>query len=67
MSLASHYATSRCAISFELFPPKTEAGLESLGNNVRRLTQFKSRLLYLHLWGRWIDSGHDASSAAEGS
>ena len=41
MSLASHYATSRCAISFELFPPKTEAGLASLCENVRRLTQFK--------------------------
>ncbi len=41
MSLASHYATSRCAISFELFPPKTEAGLASLCDNVRRLTEFK--------------------------
>lgn len=41
MSLASHYATSRCAISFELFPPKTVAGLASLCDNVRRLTQFK--------------------------
>ncbi len=41
MTLASHYATSRCAISFELFPPKTEAGLRSLCENVRRLTQFQ--------------------------
>lgn len=41
MSLASHYATSRCAISFELFPPKTEAGLASLCEHVRRLTQFQ--------------------------
>lgn len=41
MSLASHYATSRCAISFELFPPKTAAGLASLCENVRRLTEFK--------------------------
>jgi methylenetetrahydrofolate reductase (NADPH) len=41
MSLASHYATSRCAISFELFPPKTEAGLAALCDNVRRLTEFK--------------------------
>jgi len=41
MSLASHYATSRCAISFELFPPKTEAGLASLCESVRRLTQFQ--------------------------
>lgn len=40
MSLASHYATSRCAISFELFPPKTEAGVEKLCENVRRLTEF---------------------------
>ncbi len=40
MSLASHYATSHCAISFELFPPKTEAGLNSLCENVARLTKF---------------------------
>ena len=41
MSLASHYAASSCAISFELFPPKTPAGLESLCDNVRRLMQFQ--------------------------
>lgn len=41
MSLASHYAASSCAISFELFPPKTAAGLDSLSDNVRRLMQFK--------------------------
>ena len=40
MSLASHFATSRCAISFELFPPKTEAGLKALCDNVTRLKQF---------------------------
>ena len=40
MSLASHFATSRCAISFELFPPKTEAGLKSLCENVTRLKRF---------------------------
>jgi len=40
MSLASHYATSSCAISFELFPPKTEKGLASLCEHVRRLKQF---------------------------
>jgi len=40
MSLASHFATSRCAISFELFPPKTETGLKSLCENVTRLKQF---------------------------
>ncbi len=41
MSLASHYAEPGCAISFELFPPKTEAGLESLYGNVRRLMKFQ--------------------------
>lgn len=40
MSLASLYATTGCAISFELFPPKTEAGLVALYENVRRLTEF---------------------------
>ncbi len=41
MSLASHYSTSRCAISFELFPPKTPAGLASMGDSVRRLMKFQ--------------------------
>lgn len=41
MSLASHYATSRCTISFELFPPKTERGLQLLCENVERLQQFE--------------------------
>ena len=41
MSLASHFATSRCAISFELFPPKTEVGLKALCDNVTRLKQFQ--------------------------
>ncbi len=40
MSLASHYATSQCAISFELFPPKTQAGIDALCENVRRLCEF---------------------------
>ncbi len=40
MTLASHYNESRCAISFELFPPKTPAGLDSLCENVRRLNAF---------------------------
>ena len=40
MSLASHFTSSRCAISFELFPPKTEAGMETLYENVRRLSEF---------------------------
>tara|TARA_R110002049_G_scaffold2750_2_gene21643 strand:+ start:495548 stop:496417 length:870 start_codon:yes stop_codon:yes gene_type:complete len=40
MSLASHYAAAGCAISFELFPPKTDAGIETLCENVQRLTQF---------------------------
>ena len=41
MSLASHFASPRCAISFELFPPKTEKGRESLFKTVARLNQFK--------------------------
>lgn len=41
MTLASQYAASRCAISFELFPPKTAAGVELLCQNVRRLMQFQ--------------------------
>ncbi len=41
MSLASHYADGHCAISFELFPPKTPQGLQTLLDNVRKLTEFK--------------------------
>lgn len=41
MTLASHYKQSQCAISFELFPPKTPAGLESLCDSVRRLSTFQ--------------------------
>lgn len=38
--LADHFSGDRCAISFELFPPKSEKGLELLEKNVRRLTSF---------------------------
>jgi methylenetetrahydrofolate reductase (NADPH) len=41
MTLAAHYASNRCAISFELFPPKNDAGMQSLCDNVRRLTEFQ--------------------------
>lgn len=40
MSLAQVYESSDCAISFELFPPKTEAGLEKLCKNIERLMTF---------------------------
>lgn len=43
MSLASHYQSSDCAISFELFPPKTEKGVDSLCQNVKRLMDFKPK------------------------
>lgn len=41
MSLSSLYAQSRCAVSFELFPPKTDDGMQALCDNVRRLCEFK--------------------------
>lgn len=40
MTLASKYLPSQCTISFELFPPKTPAGLDSLCENVQRLSAF---------------------------
>lgn len=40
MSLSEIYAESPCAISFELFPPKSKAGLEKLCESVRRLSAF---------------------------
>jgi len=41
MSLASFYQQDRPAISFELFPPKTEAGQRALEKHVGELMQFK--------------------------
>ncbi len=41
MSLAEHYRGSGCAVSFELFPPKTDEGMETLAANVRRLMEFQ--------------------------
>ncbi|MEM6472992.1 MAG: methylenetetrahydrofolate reductase [NAD(P)H] [Planctomycetota bacterium] len=38
--LADQFRGERCAISFELFPPKTDKGMETLESNVRRLTSF---------------------------
>ena len=39
-ALANHYRGETPAISFELFPPKTPAGRETMLENVRRLMQF---------------------------
>ena len=41
MTLSSHFNGTRCAISFELFPPKTENGLATLCETVQRLTEFQ--------------------------
>ena len=41
MSLADHYRDRGCAISFELYPPKTEAGMEALAASVERLLEFQ--------------------------
>jgi methylenetetrahydrofolate reductase (NADPH) len=41
MSLASFYQQDRPAISFELFPPKTEAGERALEKHVGELMQFE--------------------------
>ncbi len=43
MTLADQYRPDGCAISFELFPPKTAAGIDSLCENVERLMQFQPR------------------------
>jgi methylenetetrahydrofolate reductase (NADPH) len=40
MTLSSHYHEPQCAISFELFPPKTRSGLDNLCENVKRLSEF---------------------------
>ncbi len=45
MSLASHYVDSTCAISFELFPPKTDDGIDVLCQHVERLVKFNPKFL----------------------
>lgn len=40
-SLAQAYGPDRFGLSFELFPPKTDAGVENLWFHVDRLVQFK--------------------------
>jgi len=45
MSLSSVYASSECEISFELFPPKTEAGLEKLCQSIDRLMGFGPKFM----------------------
>lgn len=38
--LADHFRGDKCAISFELFPPKTDEGMALLEQNVQRLKAF---------------------------
>ncbi|MGN6135125.1 MAG: methylenetetrahydrofolate reductase [NAD(P)H] [Aureliella sp.] len=40
MQLAQFYAPGRCALSFELFPPKTEAGVDTLLTTVGELMEY---------------------------
>ncbi|HJN11770.1 MAG: methylenetetrahydrofolate reductase [NAD(P)H] [Pirellulaceae bacterium] len=41
MTLAAHYGPRKCGLSFELFPPKTEAGENALFRHVEQLMQFQ--------------------------
>lgn len=41
MKIAERYQPDRCVLSYELFPPKTDAGVESLYQQVDRLMEFK--------------------------
>ncbi len=41
MTLAAAYASGKFGLSYELFPPKTEAGLESLLGHVARLAAWR--------------------------
>lgn len=45
MTLSDAYTTGRAAISFELFPPKTEKGEANLYQHVEELMQFKPHLI----------------------
>lgn len=41
INLGDHFRGAHCAISFELFPPKTDAGMKLLEKNVERLKEFQ--------------------------
>lgn len=41
MSLAKTYKTGKLGLSFELFPPKTQAGEEAMFSHVRQLMEFQ--------------------------
>ncbi len=41
MTLTSHFGQGKLALSFELFPPKTEAGEETMFRHVERLLEFR--------------------------
>ena len=41
MTLASAYGPGRLGLSFELFPPKTERGIQSLFHHVQRLVEYR--------------------------
>lgn len=41
MTLAAHYGPGKCGLSFELFPPKTDAGQQALFHHVEQLMQFR--------------------------
>ncbi len=43
MSLSTLYDSNECIVSFELYPPKTEAGIEALCQHVKRLMDFKPK------------------------
>jgi methylenetetrahydrofolate reductase (NADPH) len=45
MTLAAHYRPGKCGLSFELFPPKTEAGEQALLHHVDRLMQFQPEFI----------------------
>lgn len=41
MKIAESYQPDRCVLSYELFPPKTDAGVEALYDNVHQLMDFQ--------------------------
>jgi len=41
MKLAAHYGSGKCGLSFELFPPKTDAGERAMFHHVDQLMQFQ--------------------------
>ena len=60
MLVRDAYGPGKFGLSFELFPPKTDAGEAALWRNLDVLMGYSAELRHLHLRGRRLDADQDA-------